>query len=374
MITTRYIAQQIQKDISRKMVFVGGPRQVGKTTLIKQLLAEWGATAGYLNWDIATHREYILRRELPNSNIWAFDELHKYRLWRNYLKGLFDEVGDKTKILVTGSARLDYYRFSGDSLQGRYHYLRLHPLSVAELAITSHDDFTQLVSLGGFPEPFFSGSEVEARRWSREYRTRLIKDEITSLEAIKDLGILELLILRLPELVGSPLSIEALREDLKVNYRTVARWLDIIERMYGIFRLAPFGAPKLRAVKKEQKHYHFDWTLIKNPGQRFENVVASHLLKWVHFREDTEGLDLELRFYRDTAGREVDFVITEDRKPTLLIECKLSDYQLSPHLRYLAERLPGVRAVQVVGSPGREYRTPEGIEVLNATTFLRELV
>ena len=240
----RYLATQVERDLARKMVFVAGPRQVGKTTLARMLS---GAGRGYLNWDVAEDRERILRRELPAAPLWVFDEIHKYRDWRNYLKGVYDAHGASargTRILVTGSGRLEAYRFGGDSLQGRYHLLRLHPLSVAELGLKTADDLRGLLTIGGFPEPYFGSSEVEARRWSRDYRTLLIREEVTSLERIQDLGTLELLMLRLPELVGSPLSINAVREDLQVSHKTVAAWLQAFERLYAIFRLPPFGAPR----------------------------------------------------------------------------------------------------------------------------------
>jgi predicted AAA+ superfamily ATPase len=155
----RYLTKQIEKDLLKKMVFVGGPRQIGKTTLAEHLLARRKSkdNEGYLNWDNAEHRELILKRELPTSSLWVFDEIHKYRGWRNYLKGPYDVFGKQQQILVTGSARLDFYRHSGDSLQGRYHYLRLHPLSVTELKMSSASDFQSLLNLSGFPEPFFRG-------------------------------------------------------------------------------------------------------------------------------------------------------------------------------------------------------------------------
>src|SRR5205823_3348757 len=182
-------------------------------------------------WDVPEHREWILKREMPVSRLWVFDEIHKYRSWRNYLKGLYDASGPRQHILVTGSARLDFYRFGGDSLQGRYHLLRLHPFSVAELGLHTAADFQELLTLGGFPEPYLSGSETEARRWSREYRSRLVREDVASLERIQDLGHLELLMLRLPELVGSPLSINAVREDLQVSHKTIATWLHVLERL-----------------------------------------------------------------------------------------------------------------------------------------------
>ncbi|MFH7320914.1 ATP-binding protein [Desulfurivibrio sp. D14AmB] len=344
---------------------------VGKTTLAKDILRD---QSGYLNWDIAEDRERILRRELPPAPLLVFDEIHKYRNWRNYLKGLYDRSPRDSQILVTGSARLDYYRHGGDSLQGRYHYLRLFPLSCAELGITTTADMQELLHLGGFPEPFFASSEVESRRWSREYRRRLIEEDLASLERVHDLGTLELLLLRLPDLVGSPLSINAQREDLQAAHKTVANWLRILERLYAIFRLSPFGAPRIRAVKKEQKHYHFDWTLVKEPGARFENMVALHLLKWTAFREDTLGLDVELRYFRDIDGREVDFVLLEDGKPTTLVECKTGGGPPGKGLKYLRARFPHCRALQISAADDRDFVTPEGIRVMPAPAFLAELV
>ena len=367
----RYLHEPIRRDLKRKMVFVGGPRQVGKTRLGQALIP---APSSYLNWDVAEHREAILRRELPPTRAWLFDELHKYRGWRNLLKGLYDAAPGRRQILVTGSARLDLYRYGGDSLQGRYHYYRLHPLSVAEVGISSPADLRALLKLGGFPEPFLGGSETEARRWSREYRERLVREEIVGLERVHDLGQMELLVLRLPELVGSPLSINALREDLMTSHKTVSRWLDILERLYAVYRLPPFGAPRIRAVKKEAKHYHFDWSLVKDDALRFENMVAGHLLKWVHFLIDTEGRDLELRYFRDVDGREVDFVVVEDRKPVQMIECKWSDAPVAPGLRYLKARFPRCEAWQISMNGVKDYETPEGIRVTPALRFLKTLV
>jgi len=172
-LVARYVIPQVQSDLKNKMVLLGGPRQVGKTTLAKELLTD---KQGYLNWDIPIHREKILKNELPDVGFWAFDEIHKFRGWRNFLKGLFDQYGNSRKILVTGSARLDYYRFGGDSLQGRYHYHRLHPFSFSELKMKSPSDVELLMRYGGFPEPFMKQSETFTRRWSREYRTRLIRE------------------------------------------------------------------------------------------------------------------------------------------------------------------------------------------------------
>jgi uncharacterized protein len=367
----RYLHAALIEDLRKKMVFLGGPRQVGKTTLARSLPE---ASLGYLNWDIPKDRARILKRVLPDAPLLIFDEVHKYRAWRNYLKGVFDEFHPEKRILVTGSARLDLYRYGGDSLQGRYYYLRLHPLSFKEIGGKSRGDLDTLLTLGGFPEPFLDGSLARARRWGISYRERLLREDIASLESIKDLGSLELLLLSLPDRVSSPLSVNSLREDLSLNHKTVSRWLDVLERMYAIFRIAPFGAPRIRAVKKEQKHYLFNWAQVRDEGARFENLVASHLLKWTHYLFDTEGRSVELRYFRDIDKREVDFVIVEDGEPIIFVECKVSDTTVSPSLRYLHERFPQVRSLQVVRDCSEPLAVSKTLSVMPATMFLSELV
>lgn len=367
----RYLEEQVKQDLQRKMVFIGGPRQVGKTTMAKNIVQEKGS---YLNWDISEHREKILNHEIPTTEFLFFDEIHKYKSWRDYLKGIFDEWKDSKNILVTGSARLDFYRRGGDSLQGRYYYLRLYPLSFSELNMENNDDLRELLHLGGFPEPFFSSSDIETKRWSREYRTRLINEDLLSLESIKDIGNLELTMLRLPELVGSPLSINSISKKIQVSHKTIANWLHILERLYTIFRLPPFGAPKIRAVKKEQKHYHFDWTLVKDRSLAFENLVALHLLKWVGFRSDTLGEDMELRYFRDIDGREVDFVVMREGKPIQLIECKWNDADISKGLKYLKERYPDSEAYQISATGNKDFISKHQIRVCPANIYLATLI
>ena len=369
----RYLFQYVMSDLSEKMVFLGGPRQVGKTHLSKEIGRRFASGYAYLNWDDDDDRTDILSKNFPRSGLLILDELHKNRKWRQLLKGLYDKNKDVMQIMVTGSARLDYYRFGGDSLQGRYHYLRLHPLSVKELGITSQSDLLTLLQLGGFPEPFFSGSETKARRWSRSYRQRLIREDLAALEKTEDLARIELMAMRLPDLVKSPLSINALREDLQVSHVTAAKWFQILERLYHVFRVTPFGSHKIKAVKKEFKHFHYDWSLVTDPGARCENFIGSHLLKWCHFVEDTEGYDMDLRYFRDREQREVDFVILKNQKPILFCEVKSHDKTFSPHLRYLKMKFPQVRAIQITLNPVQHTISADGLELISALDFLQEL-
>ncbi len=366
----RYLKSFIKNDLEKKMVFLGGPRQVGKTTLSQSISNKFS----YLNWDEAEHREMILNNKMPVEKLIIFDELHKYRNWRNWLKGKFDTLKTEHQFLITGSARLDLYRYAGDSLQGRYFYYRLHPMTVSELGITTKKDFLHLLNLSGFPEPFLSGSERDHKRWSRDYRSRFLKEDLSPVEIISDIGSLELLALRLPELVGSPLSINNLRVDLQKSHKTISRWLDVLERLYGIYRISPFGSPKIKAVKKEQKHYHFDWSLPEEAEKKLENLIAGHLLKWVHFKQDTEGEDLELRYFRDSEGREVDFVVTQKNKPTLFVEVKTSAKEVSPHLVFLKKKFPDCPAFQVHLDEKTDYKNQIGIRVCPAWVFLKDYI
>ena len=143
-----------------------------------------------------------------------------------------------------------------------------------------------------------------------------------------------------------------------MSHKTASAWLDALERLYAIFRLSPFGPPSLRAIRKDRKHYHFDWTVVPGDAARFENLVACHLLKWVHFRQDAEGLDCDLRYFRDRDGRETDFVVVERGAPALLVECKWSDAGVDRSLKYLKARFPEARAWQISASGHKDYVSP----------------
>ena len=203
------------------------------------------------------------------------------------------------------------------------------------------------MNYSGFPEPFLTRDERECRRWSMDYRTRLIYEDLNSLENVRDVALLEQLALRLPDVVGSPLSVNALREDLQVSHQTVTRWLEMFEHIFLSFRIYPFAPPRIRAVKKEPKLYLYDWTRIDDPGARFENLIAFHLVKRVHFQQDYNGLDVELRYFRDVNRNEVDFVVLQDGTVKQLIECKVRSREVSPALRMLKKRFPQAEAIRV---------------------------
>jgi len=374
--TRRYLSPIIDSDLKEKMVFLGGPRQVGKTSLSLQYLDPPIEThPAYLNWDNIKARKGILQGELPkNQKLVIFDEIHKFSRWRNLIKGLYDTHKSETAFLITGSARLDYYRKGGDSLLGRYHYLRLHPFSLLEVnSSPTAEDLQRLLSFGGFPEPLSRGNERFWRRWNRERLQRILYDDLRDLENVREVSLIELLLDNLPERVGSPLSIQNLRELLSVAHDSVERWIRILETLYVCFRIPPFGAPKIKAVKKEQKLYFWDWSQVPSPGARFENLVASQLLKYCHWMEDTEGYAMELRYLRDVERREIDFVVLKNKRPLFAVECKTGEKSPSQVMHYFRERLQIPRYYQVhLGSAdfGNEHTS---VRVLPFITFCKEL-
>ena len=389
----RYLVPHILRDLNEKMVFIGGARQVGKTSLAKYIAENYFKHYDYLNWDARDDRKNILQSQFKgNAEIILFDEIHKYKDWKNYLKGQFDKHKDDFKILVTGSARLDVYRRGGDSLMGRYYYYRLHPFSLAEFLERGNEivPFKEIVfqesgketkealeialKFGGFPEPLLKQNEKELRRWHNQRVERLVREDIRDLENIRELSLLHVLVDILPDRVGSLLSLNSLREDLSVAHKTVAHWMDILERFYYHFRIYPFHHKKIRSLKKEPKLYLWDWSEVPDErGARLENIVASHLLKMCHFLNDVEGYKTDLHFLRDAEAREVDFLVTESDKPWFAVEVKSNSKEVSKSLPYFGDRLDIPFLYQAVSEKDVDIRKDK-VRIISLDKFIVSLV
>jgi uncharacterized protein len=355
----RYITPYILDDLKRKMVFVGGPRQVGKTTLAKAIISSNYPDGRYLNWDFDDDRQDILQKRWSSDNpLLIFDELHKFPKWKSWIKGIYDVSHDLHSFLITGSARLDVYRRGGDSLLGRYHYWRLHPFTLDEIpkGFSPKDAFKRLMTFGGFPEPFIEGDERMARRWRRERFDRVLKEDVRDLEPVRHIQLLSILLDLLRQRVGGLVVLSNLAKDIEISPKTAKAWLETLERMYLIFIVRPYTKSLARAVRKPPKVYFFDNAdVLGDEGARFENLVATSLLKRLHFLEDSQGYRYELRYIRDKEGREVDFAIVKEGELEELIEVKYSDDSIARSLSYYAERLNPKKAVQIVAEIKRPY-------------------
>ena len=330
---------------NKQMAFVCGPRQVGKTTIAHMVQRDVSGSI-YRTWDspqdrvrmLALNYEVILEGAILSSathSMIVFDEIHKYPNWKNYLKGFYDLYHGQLDILVTGSARLNIFQKFSDSLMGRYFLYRVHPLSLGE---TGHRDFTlfqlpkvvseqeivRLLNFGGFPEPFNKESERFCSQWQSLRQQQLIYEDIRSLEAIHNLSKLELLTTLLQYQVGQQCTYASLSKKIGVSIPTIQRWISVLEQVYYCFMIRPWTQNITRSLIKEPKVYLWDWSLCPDVGARYENFVASHLLKAVHFWTDNGLGVFDLYYIRTKDQKEVDFLVTKNAQPWMLIEVKAS--------------------------------------------------
>lgn len=381
----RELYQKIWRELAqdKAMIFLAGPRQSGKTTLGRLIAASF-TNSLYFNWDVPLDRtrlienpaffEKVERRDASRPLI-ILDEIHKYKAWKNYLKGAYDRFNQDYQFLVSGSGRLDIYQKGGDSLAGRYFLFHLWPFTLAELAGSNagidafladplcvvrengtalKNIWEQLGALSGFPEPYLSGKTTTWRRWSNGYAQQLIREDIRDITDIKSVATMETLYHLLPSRIASPLSIPSLARDLQVAYNSVQNWLSVFERFFLVFSIFPWSARIARAIRKERKVYLFDVPRIKEPAARFENMVALELWRAVTTWSDMGFGTFTLHFIKNKEQQEVDFLLARDNEPFLLIEAKTSDTQPSAALKKFQQAL-NIPAVQVVNE-GDTYR------------------
>jgi predicted AAA+ superfamily ATPase len=367
--------EKIIQDLPKKIVFLVGPRQVGKTWLAKEI-AKGFENAVYLNYDHQGDREVIKKEAWrEKTELLVLDELHKMPDWKNYLKGVFDTRQPNLKILVTGSARLDFMRQSGDSLAGRFFTHRLLPFSLRELEGTQFaGNLERLIERSGFPEPFLAGDPPDAERWRRQYVDGLVRADILDFEAIHDLRAMMLLLAMLRQRVGSPVSHTSIARDIGISPSTVIKYLQILEALYIVFRVTPWSHNIARSLLKEPKIYFFDTGMVDgSAGIRFENCMAVSLVKHLYGLADYRGEESGLFYVRTKDGREIDFCLVKKNELEALIECKSSENTVSPHLHYFCGkyRLKGVQVVQEL----RTERSAAGglIEVRRASEYINEL-
>jgi len=393
---------------ANKMIFLTGPRQVGKTTFARNWLDSAGCSDTYFNWDDPAILMEYRRNPFFFKNIVeerykgepvpvVFDEIHKRKNWRDILKGFFDSNREKIRLLVTGSSRLGMYRKSGDSLIGRYFSYRMLPLGLSEvtadfsfvldddLPIENGDillrearkvdtDKTRkaldgLIRFGGFPEPYLKASPKFHRRWQADYKSLLTKEDVRDLSRIADLRGLEHLVELLPSKVGSPLSVNSLREDLSVHHSTIVKWIDVLKEVYLVFTIRPWHRQIRRSLKKEPKLYFFDWSLLPDSGPRFENLLAVSLVRMAARFTETGLGTFEVMYIRNTAKREVDFVLVKDGRPVALFEAKEGGREIAPDIVYFG-RMLNLPCYQIVRDLDRAEAFPDNCFILPAASFL----
>ncbi|MBW2368016.1 MAG: ATP-binding protein [Deltaproteobacteria bacterium] len=380
--------------LGESMLFIAGPRQCGKTSLARHFLHSKQCSSLYFNWDIEKIRrryrqdpDFIAKEasRLPPRPYVVIDEIHKLTRWKNILKGLFDEYGHEFQIIVTGSARLDLFRRSGDSLVGRYTLANLFPFSLREWVQLSNtrpfpwlyedrdwenipgvfekklldaprispDLAEAYYTFGPFPAPLISGSMQRSRKWHRDYITLLVREDLRDLSAIRELDRVSNLVELLPRRIGAPLSLRSLAGDLEANHTTVKTWLQALKRLYLLWPLRPFSGKIQRSMRKEPKWYFLDWTYAGNEGSRFENMIATALHRFVVSLNDRGRPEVGLHFFRTYDKKEVDFVLVHNEKPILAVEAKTGAKKIHPPMRRFREAHGNdFPIIQVVNEPG----------------------
>lgn len=372
----RYITKYIKEDLDKKIILLTGPRQTGKTTLSKML----GNDFDYFNYDNVDDRLDLQKRSWDRSkSLIIFDELHKLKNWKSWLKGIYDKEGIPPSILVTGSARLDTYKKVGDSLAGRFFQFRLHPLDLKEIQtyLKPKDpeiELDKLLSFGGFPEPFLNGTTRFYNRWKKTHLDIILKQDLIDIENVQQITQIETLIQLLKHRVGSPISYSSLARDLQCSDKTVKKWLTILENMYVLFKVPPFHKNIARAIKKAPKFYFYDTgQILGDQGIKLENAVACAIQKELHFREDCLGEEEKLYYVKNKEGKEIDFCISKDDTPSLLLEVKWNDSNLSPNFKTFKKLFPEIKMVQISKKLNREKTFPNGAEIRLASRWLLEL-
>lgn len=352
----------------RQMVFVVGPRQVGKTTLCTDLVQEYH----YFNWDNQDHRVLIIEgpnrigeeigmRELQEKHrIVIFDEIHKYSKWKDFLKGFFDVYSPGVRIIVTGSSRLDVFKKGGDSLMGRYFLYHLHPISVGEIIGTRPSEneiqnpgpidpqaFDSLYTFGGFPEPFLRTNLRFSNRWKRLRQQQLFTEDIRDLTRVQEVQQIELLAETLKYQTGQMINYSNLAKKIRVSVDTIRRWIRVLESLYYCFTIQPWSKNVSRSLLKQPKIYLWDWSLLADAGAKPENFVASHLLKSVHWWTDNGLGEYGLYFLRDKEKREVDFLVTRNQEPWFMVEVKTDGGKsISRNLYHFQKQISAAHAFQ----------------------------
>lgn len=369
----RYPDQAIKKDANLKMILLSGPRQCGKTTLSKYIFDK----IDYLNFDSSEDRERLFKKFWDRkAQAIIFDEIHKMKDWKRWIKGIYDTEGNKPHLLVTGSAQFDTFSKVGDSLAGRYFSYRLHPIDIKEGCIHWKNDpddvLERLLKCSGFPEPFLNGEESFYRRWQKTHLDIILRQDFLDLYAIKHIKMLELLVDMLKIRVGSQISYSSVSRDIQTDHKTVKNWIQMLENIYAVFTVTPFHRNIARSILKEPKVYFYDVARVKDVGAQLENVVALSLLKSLHFLEDTEGYKGSLHYLKTKDGQEIDFCVCIDDEPVLMIEVKTSDAAPSSSFKIFNKHLPHVKKIQLVKNIDRPYSTQDGIDVCKLSNFLAE--
>ncbi len=319
------------------------------------------------------------------------DEIHKYIDWKNYLKGIYDGFADEFRFLITGSGRLEFSRKKGDALAGRYLHFHFYPFTIGEIFALSigiedvsilteipeqsaiaQETWETMFQVSGFPEPFLKGTRLKYRRWTKSYHSQVIRDDIRDEFAVRQVDTMEALYFLLSGCVGSPFFFSNHARTLKISHKTVSSWITVFEQFFLVFKIRPYSKRISRSLVKEPKIYFYDYCRVHDEALRFENMVAVELSRAVTLWNDFGLGEYELWYLRNKQKEEVDFLVTKNANPFFMVEAKLSETAISPHLVKF-QNILHIPAIQLINQKNvaRKIRNgPDTILVASAANWL----
>ncbi len=339
------------------VVTLTGPRQSGKTTLVKQSYPE----RGYYNFENPDVREMVQsdpRQFINNVDLnkgVIFDEIQRYPQLLSYIQTTVDENRIPGAFILAGSHQLPLTQSITQSLAGRTALLELLPLSIAELSNNGVDAMANDYLFKGF-FPSIYQHDLDPMMHSRNYIKTYVERDIRQLINIRDLQTFQQFIRLCAGRVGSTINRESLSNDIGMAQNTIKNWLSVLEASYLTFQLHPYFENLGKRLIKAPKLYFCDVGLLsyllqiqspdqmqhdKMRGALFENMVVLEILKY-HYNN---GKDIAIYFYRDSHRHEVD-VLVKTRDYLIPIEIKSTSTFNTSLLRNITyfQKLVGKRA------------------------------
>ena len=335
----RLLEKRLKKDSFKgKALVLVGPRQVGKTTLIKEILKTYkNKKIKFLNCDNPRDLESLENKDLEylenivgHSKILFIDEAHKVPNIGQTLKILVDHYGKKIQIFVTASSSFNLLYKTQEPLTGRKFVYNLYPLSMEEIYpekdfLKIQKELEQLLIFGSYPEVVKKRSFEDKIQLLRELSTSYLYKDILEFQQVKNPGIINKLLKALALQIGQEVSYTELAGLLEIDKNTVERYVDLLEKCFVIFRLSPYTQNKRKELSRLRKIYFYDlgvrnaiinnfnfFDLRDDIGKLFENFMIVERLKYREYHQ----VYSDQYFWRTYDGSEVDLV--EDRDGKLL--------------------------------------------------------
>lgn len=359
-----------------KVVAVTGPRQSGKTTLVKSEFPD----KPYITLENPDNRQFAIDdprgflNQFPTGAI--LDEIQRTPLLFSYLQEIVDNNAQPGQFILTGSNNFLLNEQITQSLAGRVGYLNLFPFSLKEITAYNLSYNENDFILNGFYPPVYD-QKIEIREWIPGYIRTYIERDVRQLKNISDLLIFEKFMRLLAGRTGQEVNYTSLSVEVGVDVKTIQSWLSVLVSSYIVFLLPPFYKNYNKTIVKRPKLYFYDTALASSllgirkiehltshplKGSLFECLIVSELIK----QKNNLGINDSLYFWRDKTGREIDLIIDKSITyiPVEIKSGKTIHNEFFKHLRYWL-KLTGEKKGKIIYAGDDNQKRSEGIEIIS---------